>query len=237
LDAFSNAFVPWETMVTSQLPLNPDVAQQIPFDTLHSLGSLYFCVPGNEKLDDLWDTVADRLFKIRHCMNLDGVERSLPLFEPPIDPALLVKAAAAGLDIAAVLSDIEAPLPLYRTSRCALLGDPTIAFLATDKVIGHLLGGFASGDSNTIPPSFFVIDEDMRSGTLNSRLSFESYSSAAGRVSNRSTHRYFAAALMALSNWWKDRLHRLRTSRLIASSDISVAGESMPVPNLSAIGS
>jgi hypothetical protein len=114
LDAFSNAFVPWETMVTSQLPLNPDVAQQIPFDTLHSLGSLYFCVPGNEKLDDLWDTVADRLFKIRHCMNLDGVERSLPLFEPPIDPALLVKAAAAGLDIAAVLSDIEAPLPLYR---------------------------------------------------------------------------------------------------------------------------
>ena len=56
LDAFSNAFVPWETMVTSQLPLNPDVAQQIPFDTLHSLGSLYFCVPGNEKLDDLWDT-------------------------------------------------------------------------------------------------------------------------------------------------------------------------------------
>ena len=46
-----------------------------------------------------WDTVADRLFKIRHCMNIDGVVRQLPLFEPPIDPALLVKAAAAGIDI------------------------------------------------------------------------------------------------------------------------------------------
>jgi hypothetical protein len=78
LDAFSNAFVPWETMVTSQLPLNPDVAQQIPFDTLHSLGSLYFCVPGNEKLDDLWDTVADRLFKIMHCMGVVKLSAASP---------------------------------------------------------------------------------------------------------------------------------------------------------------
>ncbi len=29
-------------------------------------------------------------------MNIEGVVRQLPLFEPPIDPALLVKAAAAG---------------------------------------------------------------------------------------------------------------------------------------------
>ena len=34
-----------------------------------------------------WDTVADRLFKIRHCMNIEGVVRQLALFEPPIDPA------------------------------------------------------------------------------------------------------------------------------------------------------
>ena len=126
---------------------------------------------------------------------------------------------------------------LRRASRCALVDDPTIAFPATYKVVGDLLGGFSAGDSNPIPPSPFVIDEDMRTGTLNSRLSFESHSIAAGRVPNLTTHRYFAAALMALSNWWKDRLHRLRTSRLIACSDISVAGGSMPVLNLSAIGS
>src|ERR1700693_1416685 len=35
---------------------------------------------------------------------------------------------------------------------------------------------------------------------------------------------------MALSNWWKDRLHRLRTSRLIACSDISVAGDQCQSP-------
>lgn len=78
------------------------------------LNVLYFCIPNNQQLLALWDTVADRLFKIRHCMNIEGVVRQLPLFEPPIDPALLVQAAAAGLDIGSVLSDINAPLPLYR---------------------------------------------------------------------------------------------------------------------------
>lgn len=81
---------------------------------LPRLNVLYFCIPNNEKLLTLWDTVEDRLFKIRHCMNIAGVVRQLPLFEPPIDPALLVKAVAAGLDIGAVLNDMNAPLPLYR---------------------------------------------------------------------------------------------------------------------------
>lgn len=75
---------------------------------------LYFCIPQNDQLLTLWDTVADRLFKIRNCMNIEGVVRQLPLYEPPIDPALLVRAAAAGLDIGSVLSDLNAPLPLYR---------------------------------------------------------------------------------------------------------------------------
>ncbi len=71
-----------------------------------------------------------------------------------------------------------------------LLGNPTIVFLATDKVISNLLGGFSAGDSNPIPPSLLVIDEDMRTRTLNSRLSFESHAIAAGCVANLSTHLY-----------------------------------------------
>ncbi len=49
---------------------------------------LYFSIIRNDKLLSYWDTVADRLFKIRHSMNIAGVERTLALFEPPIDPAL-----------------------------------------------------------------------------------------------------------------------------------------------------
>jgi hypothetical protein len=75
---------------------------------------LYFCIPPNDKLLGYWDLVADRLFKIRHCLNIEGVERALPLFEPPIDPALLVRAAAAGVDLAAALTDASAPPPNYR---------------------------------------------------------------------------------------------------------------------------
>ena len=61
-----------------------------------------------------WDTVADRLYKIRHCMNIEGVVRQLDLFEPPIDPGALVKAVAGGVDIGVALADLNAPLPLYR---------------------------------------------------------------------------------------------------------------------------
>ncbi|WP_424985131.1 neuraminidase-like domain-containing protein [Microbulbifer sp. S227A] len=76
--------------------------------------TLFFCVPPNPKLLGYWDTVADRLFKIRHCLNIEGVERQLALFAPPIDPALLVRATAAGLDLGSVLSDLGAPRPHYR---------------------------------------------------------------------------------------------------------------------------
>ena len=75
---------------------------------------LYFCVPPNEKLLKYWDAVADRLFKIRNSLNLAGIRRTLPLFEPPIDPMLLVKAAAAGVDLSTAIADLAAPAPLYR---------------------------------------------------------------------------------------------------------------------------
>lgn len=75
---------------------------------------VFFCIPKNDKLLGYWDTVADRLFKIRHCQNIEGVVRQLALFEPPIDPALLVRAAAAGVDLGSALSDVNAALPHYR---------------------------------------------------------------------------------------------------------------------------
>ena len=78
--------------------------------------TFYFCIPQNDKLLGYWDTVEDRLFKIRHCLNIEGVERQLPLFEPPIDPALLVQAAAKGVDLGSILADLSASLPHYRFS-------------------------------------------------------------------------------------------------------------------------
>jgi len=66
----------------------------------------YFCIPPNPKLPEFWDRVEDRLFKIRHCRNLSGEQRSLALFQPPIDPGLLVKARASGLSVSDVIAGL-----------------------------------------------------------------------------------------------------------------------------------
>src|SRR5262249_10367525 len=72
--------------------------------------SLYFCIPPNDKLLAYWDTVEDRLYKIRHCMNIEGVVRPLALFDPPLDPGMLVKAAEAGIDIGSLASGSTQPI-------------------------------------------------------------------------------------------------------------------------------
>jgi Tc toxin complex TcA C-terminal TcB-binding domain/Neuraminidase-like domain/Salmonella virulence plasmid 28.1kDa A protein len=107
-DKFSNALVEVENLVPQLSGNGQGGSDQAP------LPMLYFCIPQNDKLLGYWDTVADRLYKIRHCMNIEGVVRQLALFEPPIDPGALVKAVAAGVDISAALADLSAPLPLYR---------------------------------------------------------------------------------------------------------------------------
>ena len=114
LDEAGNALVEIENELPFAGLVEP-ADGQAGMSALLSMGSgLYFCLPQNDKLLGYWDLVEDRLFKIRHCMNIEGMVRQLPLFEPPIDPALLVKAAAAGLDIGSVLSDMGAPMPRYR---------------------------------------------------------------------------------------------------------------------------
>lgn len=76
--------------------------------------TLYFGLPKNDKFLSYWQIVADRLFKIRHSMNIDGGKQSLPLFEPPIDPALISKALANGVNIGEAISGLYTALPQYR---------------------------------------------------------------------------------------------------------------------------
>ena len=112
LDLFGNALIDLETAVPD-LNLLPHHGAELPPAPI-TFGSLYFCIPPNDNLLQLWDTVTDRLTKIRSCENIDGVQASLALFSPPIDPGALVRAAAAGLDIASFVAGLGAPLPAYR---------------------------------------------------------------------------------------------------------------------------
>lgn len=117
-DAFGNAMVELELVFpfSNQTPLPIGVSNGVVglANVFGFATTLYFCIPDNPQLRALRDSIDDRLFKIRHCEDIDGVVRHLPLFEPPIDPALLVQAAAQGLSLSSVLNDLNSPMPNYR---------------------------------------------------------------------------------------------------------------------------
>lgn len=109
LDALSNAVVEFENNIPVMPSGNGTGATLPPLPNL-----LYFCIPQNDALLACWSTVEDRLSKIRHCLDIEGVFNPPALFAPAIDPAALVRAMAAGADIGTALADLDAPLPFYR---------------------------------------------------------------------------------------------------------------------------
>ncbi len=152
LDPMGNALVELE----AQFPFNLDPAsgsgsgsQAVQTGPLFGIGrSLYFCVPRNPTLLGYWDTVADRLFKIRHCQNLQGVVQPLPLFDAPLDPGMLVQAAAAGIDVGSIVSGLNQPVgPVRSVTRI----QKAIELCAEVKAFGAaLLTAFEKGDTELL---------------------------------------------------------------------------------------
>lgn len=106
--------------------------------------AFYFCIPRNDKLLGYWDTVADRLFKIRHCMNIAGIVRPLALFDPPLDPGMLVKAAAAGIDIGSIVNGLNQPASPVR---CMTLIQKALELCSEVRSLGGaLLSALEKGD-------------------------------------------------------------------------------------------
>lgn len=117
LDAFSNAMVGVENYIdpnSGSLYATGTGGGPVKGDTPPLIKLFYYCLPNNPKLLAYWDIIASRLFNIRNCRNINGQVRELPLFDAPIDPALLVRAAAAGIDASSVLDDLSTPPMPYR---------------------------------------------------------------------------------------------------------------------------
>lgn len=147
LDAMGNALVELEGQFPfniATVPSNGDGGAGA--SQLFGIGrTLYFCIPRNDKLLAYWDTVADRLFKIRHCMNIEGIVRPLALFDPPIDPGMLVKAAAAGIDISSVVSGLNQPIGPVRS---LVLIQKALELCAEVRNLGSaLLAAIEKGDA------------------------------------------------------------------------------------------
>jgi len=150
LDAMGNTLVDLEGQFPFNLGLPPaQAADPDAAAPLFGIGrTLYFCIPKNDQMLGYWDTVADRLFKIRNCMNLEGVVRQLALFDPPIDPGMLVKAAAAGIDIGSIVSGLNQPVGPVRS---LLLIQKALELCAEVRGLGSaLLAAVEKGDGERL---------------------------------------------------------------------------------------
>ncbi len=132
LDGLNNPKVAIEDFIDGDLPFVIDWGNNLP----DMAPTFYFCIPENERILELWSTIDDRVFKIRNCLDIEGTRRDLPLFEPRIDPALLVRASAYGVDLSSVLSDIRMPRPHYRFQSMA---GRSQALLASVRALGGAL--------------------------------------------------------------------------------------------------
>src|SRR5271168_427499 len=82
VDLFSDPLVNVENLVVSPEPpqslidgsWSPQSLPQLPGNG----SALLFSVPPNEQLLGYWGTVGQRLYNIRHCLNMQGVAQPLP---------------------------------------------------------------------------------------------------------------------------------------------------------------
>jgi hypothetical protein len=146
LDEMGNALVDLEGQFPFNFPQHTNDAGDMSGTNLFGIGrTLYFCIPRNDKMLGYWDMVADRLFKIRHCMTIAGVVRPLALFDPPVDPGMLVKAAAAGIDIGSIVNGLNQPIGPIRS---LLLIQKALELCGEVRGLGNaLLSALEKGDA------------------------------------------------------------------------------------------
>ncbi|UKZ83019.1 hypothetical protein TrVFT333_010820 [Trichoderma virens FT-333] len=76
----------------------------------------YFSVPPNPYIIDLGKKIDQRLYNIRNGLDINGIPISLPLFEPPLDPAMVLAAQALRSigSSASPFTSQDGPIPKYR---------------------------------------------------------------------------------------------------------------------------
>ncbi|KAB8194367.1 hypothetical protein FKV24_006010 [Lysobacter maris] len=114
LDTYGDDIPQFLIELETALPPAPPARFQYnpaPFNLMQT----YFGVGENADLVAYWSRIEDRLYKLRHCMNLAGVVRQLPFYQPPIDPNALVAAVARnGGQLPEVMDHSPAAAPNYR---------------------------------------------------------------------------------------------------------------------------
>lgn len=73
-----------------------------------------FCIPPDLSFVNLWKEVDDRLYKIRHCENIDGQKQDLPLYPAAINPNEIIDGLASGENLSQITSQLTPVIPPVR---------------------------------------------------------------------------------------------------------------------------
>lgn len=115
----------------------------VPYNDLNT----YFCAPENAEFQAYWAQAGDRLYKIRNCMNIQGVVRTLALFEPPLDVHALVRAGAGGAGPQVIQQSQAGVLP-YRFESVIGMAKDFTSQLA--QIGGQLLASIEKKDAEAL---------------------------------------------------------------------------------------
>ncbi|MBN1970838.1 MAG: hypothetical protein JXR48_02680 [Candidatus Delongbacteria bacterium] len=183
----------------------------------------FFGIPRNDKLMEFWDVVADRLFKIRHNLDISGNRRSSDLFGTPIDPAILVKAVASGVNLGDALNSLNASVKPYRfeyilnkarsfTERVKSLGQSLLSALekADGEKIIQMKNQFETVMSNEIKD---LKEEAIKEAGNNINVLKENLKSA-----NKRLVYYKKLASKGLNNYENKQLNNLKRAKSLHNS-------------------
>jgi len=161
-----------------------------------SVFSAYFGIPENKQLLTYRRTIEDRLYKIRHGLNINGQTNNMPLFQPPINPAAAAAAAAPGGSGVGSISSAAPAVPYYRfsylvelarnfTTQVLSLGNELLA--ALEKQDGEHLSLLRETQGNAIYVMMTQIKQDqvnelyaqqsnLQASLVNAQLEQQTYS-------------------------------------------------------------
>lgn len=241
LDVFSNTLVEVENTIAAPSTSLSATSGDPPLPPLPRIVSgtgetLFFCIPPNDQLLSYWGTVDDRLYKIRHCLNLQGIAQPLPLYAPPINPLQLIEQAASGA------TSFGAPVftPVYRFpvyhERATELAEDVRAYGAL------VLSALEKRDTETLAALRANQDVDIQTRilTLKSQAVTEAQDQIVALQNQRAVvqirHDFYAS--QSFMNDWETAAITLQAAALIANGvavilDIT-SGVAHAVPNFTA---
>ncbi len=103
-----------DTYIVSEQPYIFHILPVSAYPLFNPEHDLAFCFPHNKDFINYWDRVNDRIFKLNHCLDINGVKKQMPAYAPEIDPTLLARMVADGVSFDEIIAALNTQHPSHR---------------------------------------------------------------------------------------------------------------------------